>query len=231
MGGHDPGALGIFNVRVGGEKRRTVTGKLRSVGCPVAILLLKGAQQEKQLGVGAGSPEGVFFLDNECWEKEWVTHNIHLPPSLPPAPILPASHAALTSPPLRTHLSLPCASASLLISSLTFSAEHSLASSPPSLPALPFPSAKHHGHQGTAPAVHAAPRVAGVNLQVRCAVLDHVDTTPGCHVAQCKTRKGRCDAIIADSWFGGGGEEGGTDNADTPCLDLWIGASGWKQEH
>ncbi|CAI5970713.1 unnamed protein product [Closterium sp. NIES-64] len=33
-------------------------------------------------------------------------------------------------------------------------------------------------------------------------VLDYVDTTTGRHVAQCKTRKGRCDAITADSRTG-----------------------------
>ncbi|CAI5993749.1 unnamed protein product [Closterium sp. NIES-64] len=137
---------------------RTVTGKLRGAGCPVAILLLKGAQREKQLGVGAGRPEGVFFLDNECWEKEVgsgsritsTSHRLSLPHQSH-RPLSPASHAALTSPPLRTHLSLPRASASLLISSLTFSAEHSSLlftclphppsllppHSPPSTPPLP----------------------------------------------------------------------------------------------
>ncbi|CAI5459803.1 unnamed protein product [Closterium sp. Yama58-4] len=33
-------------------------------------------------------------------------------------------------------------------------------------------------------------------------VLDYVDTTTGRHVAHCKTRKGRCDAITADSRTG-----------------------------
>ncbi|CAI5993747.1 unnamed protein product [Closterium sp. NIES-64] len=108
MGGRDPGALGIFNVRVGGEKRlsaphlllvhrRTVTGKLRGAGCPVAILLLKGAQREKQVWRGVagwreerhvsqvmvavvlphpagalvlGGRGSVFSWTNECWEKE-----------------------------------------------------------------------------------------------------------------------------------------------------------------
>ncbi|CAI5523035.1 unnamed protein product [Closterium sp. Naga37s-1] len=279
------------------QHERTVTGKLRGAGCPVAILLLKGAQREKQVCGALRDEErrGMFLrrswrrLTAECLPSYSCTnqpdvqspttsgsritstsHRLSLPHQSH-RPLSPASHAALTSPPLRTHLSLPCASASLLISSLTFSAEHSsllftclphppsllpphsppstppLPSTPPSpspspspclplpfslpLPVplplpLPFPLSpsppqsitgskalhrqylRHH----VLLAVPAAPRAAGVNLQVRCAVLDHVDTTPGRHVAQCKTRKGRCDAIIADSWFGGGGEEGGAGN-------------------